>query len=262
MFQTVKADTRAALSVDEIVKKTNHMALYQGFDGKGKVTLVITDKQGRTRQRAFNMLRKDVGADGHDQMYFAYFLAPADVRKMVFMVHKHTAPGSEDDRWLYMPSLDLVKRIAAGDKRTSFVGSDFLYEDISGRNIHEDHHELVETTDKHYVLKNTPKQPKSVEFAYSLATIDRNTFLLIQIDYYKTGDRLYRAIETKHVEHIHAVENGENVVYPTIVESMARDLETGSTSVMTFSRVQYNLDLEKDIFTERYLRRPSRKVMR
>ena len=28
--------------------------------------------------------------------------------------------------------LDLVKRIASTDKRSSFVGSDFTYEDISG----------------------------------------------------------------------------------------------------------------------------------
>ncbi len=39
-----------------------------------------------------------------------------------------------------LPDLDLVKRIAAGDKRTSFVGSHFLYEDISGRAVQEDKH--------------------------------------------------------------------------------------------------------------------------
>ena len=48
------------------------------------------------------MLRKDVGDTDKDQKYFVYFQAPADVRKMIFMVHKHAEPGKEDDRWLYM----------------------------------------------------------------------------------------------------------------------------------------------------------------
>jgi len=56
------------------------------------------------------ILRRDV-ADGGDQKFYVYFLEPADVRKMVYMVWKHT--DRDDDRWLYLPALDLVKRIAA-----------------------------------------------------------------------------------------------------------------------------------------------------
>ena len=170
--------------VDEIVQKANHMALYQGLDGKGKVTLVIKDRQGRVREREFNMLRKNDDEKDLDQKYYAFFHAPADVRKMVFMVHKHGALEKDDDRWLYMPSLDLVKRIAAGDKRTSFVGSDFLYEDISGRGPAEDGHELIETTDTRYVLKNIPKNPGNVEFEYYIAYIDKKTFMPMKMEFF------------------------------------------------------------------------------
>jgi hypothetical protein len=45
-------------TVDEIVKKANLMAYYQGLDGKSKVAMTITDKQGRTRTRDFTILRK------------------------------------------------------------------------------------------------------------------------------------------------------------------------------------------------------------
>jgi len=55
--------------------------------------------------------------------------------------------------------LDLVKRIAARDKRTSFVGSDFLYEDVSGRSLDEDTHELVDVSDRLFIVKNVPKIP-------------------------------------------------------------------------------------------------------
>ena len=252
----------AHLTAEEIISRANHASLYQGQDGKGSVTMLITDKQGRTRNRQFNMLRKDEGDSDNDQKYYVLFQAPADVRKMVFLVHKYAAIEKDDDRWLYMPSLDLVKRIAAGDKRTSFVGSDFLYEDISGRSPTEDTHELVETTDKHYVIRNVPLYPKRVEFDYYLAHIDKETFLPWKLEFFKSGDRRYRVIETTKVETVETTENGKPVRYPTVIESVATDLEKGSKTVMTFGNVQYNVGIRDEIFTERYLRRPPREAMR
>ena len=136
--------------VNTIVNKANLVAYYQGADGKAKVRMTITNKQGQKRRREFIILRKDV-SEGGDQKYFVYFHRPGDVRKMVYMVHKHVELKKDDDKWLYLPALDLVKRIAAGDKRTSFVGSDFLYEDVSGRSLAEDTHELIETTEQFFV---------------------------------------------------------------------------------------------------------------
>ncbi len=160
-----------------------------------------------------------------------------------------------------MPSLDLVKRIAAGDKRTSFAGSDFLYEDISGRNPAEDRHELTATTDLHYILRNTPIDPESVEFEYYMAYIDKKTFLPMKMEFFKKNDRLYRAIESRKVAGVEADENGRKVVYPTVTESVAKDLENGSRSEMIFSNIEYNVGLSDDIFSERFLRSPPRDAM-
>lgn len=256
------AEVSPTPTVDEIVHKSNHMAFYQGQDAKGKVEMVIADRQGRVRNRIFTMLRKDNGETGCDQKFFSLFQAPADVRKMVFMVHKHATPGRDDDRWLYMPSLDLVKRIAAGDKRTSFVGSDFLYEDISGRSPAEDHHELIRTTDRWYVIKNTPKKPEEVEFAYYIAHIDKETFVPMKMEFFKHADQCYRMIEATEVEDIPAEENGQMVTYPTVIVSVARDLENGSTTRMVRSNICFNIGLDDRIFSERYLRRPPRDALR
>ncbi len=239
-------------TVDEIVNKANLAAYYQGDDGRAKVKMTITDKKGQTREREFTILRKDV-TDGGDQKYFVYFLKPADVRKMVFMVHKHAGLDTDDDRWLYLPALDLVRRIAAGDKRTSFVGSNFLYEDVSGRSLEEDTHELIETNDEFFVVKNVPKQPDSVEFSYYNVSIDRKTFIPMKMEYYDKADKLYRTIESVEVKEIQG--------YPTVVKSVVSDLNTGSKTEMVFSNVKYDIDLE-DIFTERYLRRPPKEARR
>ncbi|MBN2376754.1 MAG: outer membrane lipoprotein-sorting protein [Sedimentisphaerales bacterium] len=252
------------LTVEAIVNKANLMAYYQGDNGKAQVNMIINDYEEKiedgkkkivtknTRTREFNILRGDI-EDGGDQNYFVYFIKPADVRKMVFMVHKHADIDKDDDRWLYLPSLDLVKRIAAGDKRTSFVGSDFLYEDVSGRSLQEDKHELIETTDEFYVVKNTPKTSQSVEFSYYNVRIDKKNFMPMKMEFYDSKGKLYRIIESLQVETV-----GK---YPTVVKSKVTDLNKQSFTLMEFSKIEYNIDLA-DIFTERYLRKPPREAVR
>jgi len=239
--------------VQTIVTKANLAAYYQGDDGKATVKMTITDKQGNERTREFTILRKDV-TDGGDQNYFVYFQRPADVRRMVYLVHKHADVNKDDDRWLYLPALDLIKRIAASDKRTSFVGSDFVYEDVSGRSLELDEHELIETTDEYFVVKNTPKKPDQVEFSYFNVSIDRKTYMPMKMEYFdKDSGKLYRVIESQKVEEIEG--------FPTVTKSVVQDLRTGGKTEMQFNNVDYNIGIG-DIFQERYLRRPPREAMR
>ena len=117
---------KSSASADQIVEASNLAAYYAGGDGKSMARLTIVDSNSREQQRIFTILRKDI-ADGGDQLFLVVFSRPADIKGTSFLVHKH--PQTEDDRWLYLPALDLVKRISAGDKRTSFVGSHYFYED-------------------------------------------------------------------------------------------------------------------------------------
>jgi outer membrane lipoprotein-sorting protein len=236
--------------VDEIVDRANKAAYYAGDDGKATVTMTITDAQGRVRTREFVILRKDI-RDGGEQNFYVYFRKPADVRKMVFMVHKKI--GEDDDRWLYLPALDLVKRIAASDKRTSFVGSHFLYEDVSGRSVLDDTHTLIKTDDNYFVLNNVPKDPSLVEFSSYKVWIDRKTFLPVKAEYFDKNNQKYRVVEALEVRDIQG--------HPTVVKSRVRDLVNGGETVSVFNDVKYDIGLG-DIFTERYLRRPPREARR
>jgi hypothetical protein len=249
-----------ALTVDAIVHRANLASYYQGRDGRAQVAMTITDSQGRTRERSLTMLRRDEaesdalqgGAYYAGQKYYVYFQRPADVNKTVFLVWKNLE--REDDRWLYLPALDLVKRIAASDKRTSFVGSDFFYEDVSGRGIGEDVHKLVETTDTYYVLKNTPKEPETVEFSSYTVYIHKGTFLPVQSEYYDKSGKKYRMYRALKVETIQG--------RPTVTQASMENLQTGSKTVVAYSDVRYDVDLPEEIFTERFLRRPPLKYLR
>ena len=249
LLSTASFSAAEPLTVDQIVERSNLAAYYAGKDGRATVKMVITDAQGRERRRKFTILRYDL-KDGGEQDFYVYFREPADVRKMVYLVHKH--PGKDDDRWLYLPALDLVKRIAASDKRTSFVGSNFVYEDVSGRGIDEDKHELLETNEQFYVLNNVPKDLKSVEFSSYKIWIDRKTFMPMKAEYLDREGQPYREVEALEVKDIQG--------YPTVIRSRVKDLASGGRTVSEFSGITYDIGLKERIFTERYLRRPPREV--
>ncbi len=263
------------LSVDEIVHWTNYRSYYQGKSGRADVKMTIVDGSGQKRSREMAILRwdepspaledakKDGGDDGKgekdanapedyftgEQKYYVYFHRPADVAKTTFLVWKHLK--KTDDRWIFFPDLDLVKRISAADKRTSFVGSHFLYEDVSGRNVDLDKHELIEANKTYFVLKNTPKDPKNVEFKYYVMYIHRGSFMVVQTTYYDKQGKPYRKYTAKGVKTIQG--------YPTVVKSQMKDLKTGGYTDMEYAEVKYNSGIPEDVFDKRYLRRPPRK---
>jgi outer membrane lipoprotein-sorting protein len=258
-----QAHAQAAPSVEEIVEKTNQVAFCQGADGRGQMTMTIVDAQGRKQTREFTMMRANEPAPESvpeakratycaNQRYYVYFTRPTDVNKTGFLVWKK--PGADDDRWLYLPALDLVKRIASADKRTSFVGSHFLYEDISGRHTGADTHELAETTDQYYVLKNTPKQPKDVEFSFYKMWVHRKSFVIVKAEFYDRQGKVYREYKSDKVETIQG--------FPTVTAQTMKDMTTGGYTQITMDKVQYNLGLPQDVFTERYLRNPPKQYLR
>ncbi len=233
------------LTIDEVVAKANSRSYYQGKDGRARAMMTITDAQGRTRQRQLTILKLNI-RDGGDQKYFVYFHKPNDVKGMSYIVWKH--PGKDDDRWLYLPAMDLVRRIAASDKRSSFAGTTFLYEDISGRCVDLDTHELMPETEKFFVVKNTPKDTGLVEFSYYTVQIDKSNFVPMKAEYFDKTGKLYRTIEALEVQDIQG--------YPTVTKMKATDFNANASTVTEFGEITYDIGLADDIFTERFLRTP------
>ncbi|MCK9432791.1 MAG: outer membrane lipoprotein-sorting protein [Candidatus Omnitrophica bacterium] len=235
----------AQMSADEIAERASKASYYQGKDGRSFARMVITDAQGRKRERQMTILRFNAGDNG-EQKYYVYFHKPNDVKGMSYIVWKHL--GRDDDRWLYLPALDLVRRVASSDKRSSFAGTNFLYEDISGRSVKLDKHELLSSDDGSYLLKNTPKDSDQVEFSYYKVWVDKNNFVPMKAEYYDKEGKLYRIIEANQVKDIQG--------YPTTVEMTARDINSGGSTVADFTDVSYGIGISDGIFTERYLRNP------
>jgi hypothetical protein len=239
------AQTDAEISTAEIINRANLASFYAGDDGRSDARMIIIDSKDNKQLRQFVILRKDL-EEGGNQNFLVVFSRPSDVKDTVFLVHKKI--NEDDDRWLYLPALDLEKRISASDNRTSFVGSDFFYEDVSGRNPSLDQHELVKQDDSSYYLKSTPKDATSVEFAYYTMKIDKQTFIPMLIEYRDAADTVYRRVEVVAVSEVQG--------HPTVMKSKVSNLKTAGYTLMEFRQPSYDLGLNEDAFTVRSLRNP------
>ncbi|MBC2605606.1 outer membrane lipoprotein-sorting protein [Pelagicoccus albus] len=252
LVASLLASSVNAIEVDEIVEKASRAAYYQGKDGKAKLSMTITDAQGRERQRELTILRRNDDGDTGKQKFFVYFERPSDVKGTTFLVWKN--PGADDERWLYLPALDLVKRIAASDDRTSFVGSHYFYEDVSGRDPAMDEHKLVEETADYYVLESTPKDKSTAEFASYKSWVHKATFLAVKTEYLGEDGEAYRVYEALDVKEVDG--------YYTVVAGRMTDTRIGGYTTIINKGVEYDIDLEESLFEERSLRNPPRRQLR
>jgi Outer membrane lipoprotein-sorting protein len=73
--------------------------------------------------------------EGHDagDKTLLIFRDPPDVRGTTLLIHENQA--GDDDQWLYLPALRRSRRIASSNKSSSFVGSEFAYEDLTPNEV-------------------------------------------------------------------------------------------------------------------------------
>ena len=241
------------LTAKEIIAKSRLAFYYAGDDMKAKVLMELINKDGRKRIRELTMLRKDYQEAGN-QKYFMYFHKPADVKNTTFMVNKYS--DKDDDRWLFIPAINLVKRIAANDKYSNFVGSDFTYEDISGRKPEEDVHALLRKEELNgiscFVIESIPKEAS--RYTKRISWIDEIDVLPLKEEFYDKQNELYRLFESLEIKKIDG--------FPTITRRVMKNFKTGHRTEVTLQEVEYNLGIEDNIFSERYLRRPPLKWIR
>ncbi len=238
----------------EIMKKSQAAFLYAGKDFKARVMMKLITSGGQERTREMTMIRKNYGEAGGVQKYFMYFFQPADVKDMTFMVWKH--PGRDADRWLFIPAINMVRRIAAEDKNSSFVGSDFSYEDVSGRYLEDDMYSVVKEekigAKDCVVIKSTPKA-QDVDYSYKLSWIDKATFLPLKEEYYDRKGDLYKVFTADEIKDVKG--------FPTVTKRTMKNVQSGHLTEVTFTKADYNIGVEDSLFSERYLKQPPRRLI-
>jgi hypothetical protein len=241
-----------------------------GRDSRGAMRMKLFDRRGRSRERALTLTtlrgRGNPGAaatapDG-DRLLIR-FNFPNDIRGTSFLVWEH--PDADDERFLYLPSLGRVRRIAGAETQESFVGSDFTYEDIGGREFDEYTYAFAGPSTSSGQATNASWTPLSggapqpawrlesrrketnAEFPRVVSLILKDSFLVVQADIFNRRNEKQKVYTVKRVERIEGIW--------TVMESeMTNDLEKTRTELVVES-IDYNVGLKESDFARRELER-------
>ncbi|MBL6989103.1 MAG: outer membrane lipoprotein-sorting protein [Bacteriovoracaceae bacterium] len=244
-------------SINDIMKKAHLAAYYMGKDGVAQMVMKVYAKDSKKPiKKLFYMLRLN-NEEGGRQMFYTYFQKPSDISRTTFLVHKFI--DQDDFRRLYIPASDKVLAIAGSRKQDPFMGSDFIYEDVSGRHFTKDNHKLLgeETLDgvQCFVTESTPKVKEDKTYKIK-AWIDKKTYIPMKVVYFNHDKVEYRIYESQKIQTI-----GN---YPTIMKRVMTSPLDGTKTVMMVNpeKVKYDVGLTESVFTERSLKNPPMKYLK
>jgi hypothetical protein len=255
------ARSSASLTAAEIARKVQDRDT--GRDSRAELRMKLFDRRGRVRDRALTLAtlrgRDTPGAaktapDG-DRLLIR-FTYPNDIRGTGFLVWEH--PKGDDERFLYLPSLGRVRRIAGTEAQESFVGSDFSYEDIGGREFDDYTYALLDDNASWagpdgavsaYRLEST-RRNRDVQFPRVVSLVLKDSFVTVHAEMFNRRNEREKTYTVSQLRQVQGV-------WTTVDSAMANEIEKTRTQLQV-ARIDYNTGLEEDAFTRRELEGSSR----
>jgi len=207
--------------------------------------MVISAKDGSTTERVLDQYSKD-GPKGSRTMIV--FQQPATVAGTRFLTMETS--GGADDRWIFLPSLGKVRRVAASEGGGSFMGTDFSYDDISSmsRGVELDTHTLLREENFGgslcHVIQSVPKD-SSYQYSKMISWITKDSKITSKIELYDKRNTLVKTVEMSGIKEI----QGRDTVTITKITTHA----AGTSTTINMERVEYDRNIPEGVFTTKYL---------
>lgn len=236
-----------------------------GRDSRQTLRMKLTDRRGRVRERVLEVTSlRGKGAPGASasapdgDRLLIRFTYPNDIRGTSFLVWEH--PDGDDERFLYLPSLGRVRRIAGSETQDSFVGSDFTYEDIGGREFDEYTYAFAGPDGANAAWTppaGGPARPAwrlesrrrdtSAQFPRVSSLVLKDSFVVVRADIYNRRDERQKVYSVRRLEQAKGI-------WTVMDSEMANVLEKTRTE-LAVEKVDYNVGLKESDFSRRELER-------
>jgi outer membrane lipoprotein-sorting protein len=232
-----------AQDAEAIVRASRDRIKSDTFSTRSK--MVISAKNGSTTERVLDQYSKD-GPKGSRTMIV--FKSPATVAGTRFLTMEN--PGGADDRWIYLPSLGKVRRVAASEGGGSFMGTDFSYDDISSasRGVELDTHTFllddVLGGSPCYVIQSVPKD-SSYQYSKMIQWITKDSSITLKLELYDKRNALVKTVEMSGIKEI----QGRATVTITKITTHA----AGTSTTINMDIVKYDDPIPEIVFTTEYL---------
>ena len=240
-----------ALSGREIMEKVNGRNVGDRFTGEREMILI--NKKGKKRIRK---LKTFGGKNDKDSLSLIFFLSPANVKNTGFLTYDYKESGKDDDQWLYLPALRKTKRIAAGDKSGSFMGSDLNYSDMTTSDLDLYEYTLMKETDvrgkKVWQIKAVPKSKDEAEksgYSKSVLFIRQDNYVMIRAVRWVHKKRRNKYFDVKKLEKIDGIWVSTEMHVTTKIGK-----KTLHKTILKEKNIRFNQDeINLDLFTIRRL---------
>lgn len=258
MYYEGRAQTvPTAETAESVARKAENRDV--GRDGRFELKMRLFDRQQRVRERDLTILTMRPaaaggGTAGSGDRVLIRFTYPNDIRDTAFLVWEH--PGADDERFLYLPALGRVRRIAGAETQDSFVGSDFTYEDISGREFDSYTYAMVDQ-DATWTGPDGQRVPAyriesrarnaQARFPRIVSTIRKDNFVVVHADIYNRRNDPEKVYAVRRLEQIQSIWTLSEIVMTNTIEQTRTELTTKS--------VRYNTGLKEADFSRRELER-------
>jgi outer membrane lipoprotein-sorting protein len=246
LLTVIIAGTAAAFAQDAaaIIRSSRDRITADTVSSRSR--MVITAKDGTTSERIIDQYSKD-GPNGNRTVIV--FQRPAGVSGTRFLTMENSK-GAED-RWIFLPSLGKVRRIAASEGSGNFMGTDFSYDDISSasRKADLDNHTLLREETYNgkpcYVIESRPRD-SSYQYSRMVQWIDKDTKIGYKIELYdRRNNSPVKIVEMKEVKDL------QGRLSPTVTTMTTTGAGTSTTIYMDI--LKYDDPIPEGVFTTAYL---------
>lgn len=251
------AGTMLALSVSAETPEDKGLAIAKEQDARGEgfidftatMQMTLINKRGKTSDRALRVATLEGPVDDGDKS-LTIFESPKDVQGTALLTHSHKV--GDDDQWLFLPALKRTKRIASKNKSGPFMGSEFAFEDLSGREVEKYTYKYLKEEPcvdglTCYVVESVPVD-KDSGYTKIVSWIDQDEYRTHKAEYYDRKKSHLKTLEIKgHELHL------EKFWRPT--EMFMQNHQTGKATRLKWSDYAFKTGLTDKDFTENSLKR-------
>jgi hypothetical protein len=222
-----------------------------GRDSRGELRMRLFDRQGRVSERVMTMVSLQ-GSGSQGDRSLVRFSYPNDIKGTGFLVWEH--PDADDERFLYLPALGRVRRIAGQEKQESFVGSDLSYEDIGGRDIADYTYAFADenaswkapdgSTHPAWALESRARD-KNADFPRYVSLVLKDRYIAVHADIFNLRNERAKVFDVLKLERIDGI-------WTTMDLVVVNDRQNTRTELTTTS-IRYNVGLTGNDFSRRAL---------
>lgn len=213
-------------------------------DASLKASIELSSSRGWTRTFEASGKRVDDAVASYIEV-----TGPQDVKDTRFLFFERV--NAPDEQHMYIPLVKRAIQIADETRKQAFLGSDFLISDLVAPEVDSYTYKFVGESEvlgrKCRLVESAPKDMETAVYSKSIGCVDTDDLIVLRTELFDKKGSLLKVWTLKKLEKIDG--------FWTPLEQEMVNVQDSTSSTITITRIEYNVELPDDIFTRARLLR-------